>query len=234
MGENFRENLLAENLATENLAENLLEPTLAVGFLVCALIVAPIGVIAASVSPGTSPSGPNNSLIDLAAAENPIENFTDFTDFTEPTDSISPSAPNNSSNSSNSRAPNGPSGGPSNTPLATLADVLSDTLFDQSIAIATSTPSGPQYYVWGLADHLVFSAAHVTTVPVILPCWAVPVTVPVTGAVEIAEASGTDETITLLLILLIIVLAAILLALMVLIRVLTRARNTSLSRGRYK
>ena len=28
-------------------------------------------------------------------------------------------------------------------PLATLADVSSDTLFGQSIAIATSTPSGP-------------------------------------------------------------------------------------------
>ena len=67
VGENFRR----ENLAIENLAENLLGPTLAVGFLVFALIVAPIGIIAAGVSPETSPSGPNNSPIDPAAAVQP-------------------------------------------------------------------------------------------------------------------------------------------------------------------
>ena len=191
-----------------------------------------------------------NLTEDLTAAENPI----DFTDPTDSADSIGPSAPNNSPNSppnspTNSRAPSspsGPSGGPSNMPLATLADVSSDALFDQPIAIATSTPSGPQYYVWGLADYLVFSATHVTTVSMILPCRAVPGTVlvtvvpmtaswalpgtlsgavPATSAVEIAKASGTGETTKLLLILLTMVRVEIL------ISVPTRTKSTNLHGG---
>ena len=84
---------------------------------------------------------------------------------------------------------------------------------------------------------MVFSAAHVTTVSVILPCGAVPGTapwalpgtlsgvVPATSAVEIADASGTGEATKLLLILLTIVRAVIL------ISVPTRTESTNLHGG---